>query len=70
MGKSSHEKTPRKLILRTPARPSPKALTTQKSVTIQSEPMEDMLAPIPNPTAIGTPVLVHGGAWTKTHRVE
>ena len=65
-GKSSPVKTPRKPILKTPARPTLKALTTTKSVTIQSEPMDDMLAPIPNPTLIETPVLVHGGAQPKT----
>ena len=65
-GKSSPVKTPRKPILKTPARPTLKALTTPKSVTIQSEPMDDMLAPIPNPTLIETPVLVHGGAQPKT----
>ena len=34
-GKSSPTKTLRKSIIRTPARPTPKALTTPKSVTIQ-----------------------------------
>ena len=29
-----------------------------------------MLTPIPNPTMMGTPVLVHGGAQPKTHRVD
>ena len=47
-GKSSPTKTPIKPILKTPARPTLKALTTQKSVTIQSEPMDDITAPIPN----------------------
>ena len=68
-GKSSL-RTPRKHILRTSARPTLKALTTPKSVTVQSEPMDDMLALIPNPTPIGRPVLVHGGAWPKTHRAD
>ena len=29
-----------------------------------------MLTPIPNPILLGTPVLVYGGAWPKTHRVD
>ena len=70
IGKSSPTKTPRKPILRTPARPTPKALTAPKSVTIQSEPMDAMPAPIPNPTPLGTPVLVHGGARPKMHRAD
>ena len=41
-GKSSPAKTLRKPILRTPARPTPKV--TPKSVTIQSEPMDEMPA--------------------------
>ena len=69
-GKSFPTKTPRKPILTTPARPTLKALTTPKSVTIQSEPLDDMPAPIPNPTLMGMPVSVHGGAWMKTHRVD
>ena len=69
-GKSSPIKTPRKPILKMPTRPTPKALTTPKSVKIQSEMEKDMLPPIPNPTMMGTPVLVHGGAWLKTHRVD
>ena len=68
--KSFPAKTPIKPILRTPARPTWKALSTPKLVTIQSEPMNDMPAPIPNPTPIGTPVLVHGRAWSKTYRVD
>ena len=47
-----------------------KALTTPKSVTIQSESIDDMPAPIPNATPIGMPVLVHGRVWPKTHRVD
>ena len=39
-------------------------------MTIQSEPMDDMLAPVPNPTLMGMPVSVHGGAHPKTHRVD
>ena len=69
-GKSSPTRTPRKPIIRTPARPTPKALTTPMSVMIQSESMDDMLAPIPNPNLMGMPVSVHGGAQLKTHRVD
>ena len=61
-GKSSPIKTPRKPILKMPVRPTPKVLTTPKSVKIQSETVDDMLNPIPNPTLMGRPVLVHGGA--------
>ena len=39
-------------------------------MTIQSESMYDMQASIPNPTPIETPVLVHGGAQLKTHRMD
>ena len=69
-GKSSPTKTPRKPILRTPVRPTLKTLTAPKSVTIQSEPMDDMPAPIPNPTPMGMPVSVHKGARLKTHGVD
>ena len=68
--KSSPAKTPRKPILRTPIRSTPKALTIPKSVTIQSEPMDEMPAPIQKPTRIGTPVMVKGGAWLKTHQAD
>ena len=68
--KSSPTKTPRKPILRTPAEPIPKALTTPKSVTIQSESMDDMPAPIRNPIPMGTPVSVQGGAQLKTHHSD
>ena len=54
----------------TPARPTLKALTTPKSVTIHSEIVDDMLAPIQNPTPMGTPVLVQGGAQPKTHQKD
>ena len=64
-GKSSPTKTPIKPVPRMPIRSTPKALTTPKSVTIQSDPMDD----IPVPTMI-MPVLVQGGAWLKTHRVD
>ena len=70
MGKSSPSKTPRKPILRMPARHTLKALTTPKSVTIQSEPMDLMPAPIQNPTPIGMPVSAQGGARPKTHRAD
>ena len=63
-------KTPRKPILKMPARPTPKVLATPKSVRIQSKTMNDKPAPIPNPTLMGTPVLVYGGAQPKTHRVD
>ena len=70
-GKSSPTKTPRKPILRTlartPARPTPRVLTTPKSVTVQLEILDDMPAPIQNPTPMGTLVSVQGGAWPKTH---
>ena len=69
-GKSSLMETPRRPILKTPTRPTPKALTSPKSVKIQSETVNDMLTPIPNPTMMGTPVSVHGGAILKTHRVD
>ena len=69
-GKSSLIKTSRKPTLKMPTRPTPKALTTPKSVKIQSETVNDMLTLIPNPTTMGTPVLVHGGPWLKTHRVD
>ena len=69
-GKSFLIKTPRKPILKMLTRPTPKALTTPKSVKIQSEMENDMLTPIPNRTTIGTPVLVYGGAQLETHRVD
>ena len=69
-GKSSPIKTPRKPILKMPARPIPKVLATPKSLRIQSETVNDMPTPISNPTLMGTPVLVHGGAQPKTHRVD
>ena len=55
-GKSSLIKTPRKPILKMPTRPTPKSLTTSKSVKIQSETVNNMPTPIPNPTMMGTPV--------------
>ena len=69
-GKYSPTKTLRKPIIRTPARPTPKTLKAPKSVTIQSEPMDDMPAPVPNPTPMVTAILVHGGDHPKTHRVD
>ena len=50
--------------------PSVTGKSSPQSVTIQSEPMEAMPAPIPNPTPMGTPVSVHGGAHPKTHRAD
>ena len=44
----------------TPARPTPRALTTLKSVTIQSKIVDDVPSPIQNPTLVRTPV--QGGA--------
>ena len=69
-GKSSPIQTPRKTILKMPARLTPKALDTPKTVKIQSETVNDTLTPILNPTIMGTLVLVHGGACPKTHRVD
>ena len=69
-GKLSPIKTHRKSILKMLARPTPKVLTTPKSVKIQSETVNDMPTPIPNPTMMGTPVSVHGGAQPKTHGVD
>ena len=63
-GKSSTAKTPRKSISETPVRPTPKVSDN----TVRTK--DNKLAPIPNPTLIGTPVLVNGGAWPKTHRVD
>ena len=53
-----------------PGRLTPKAMTTPKSVKIQSETVDDMPTPIPNPTLMGTHVLVHGGAQPKTQRAD
>ena len=69
-GKLSPIKTPRKPILKMLARPTPKVVATPKSVRIYSETVNDMSAPISSPTSMGTPVLVHGGAWPNTHRVD
>ena len=60
-GKLSPTKTPR---------PTPKVLATPKSVRIQSETVNDLLAPISIPTSMGTPVSVHGGAHPKTHGMD
>ena len=68
--KLSPIKTPRKPILKMPARPTPKVLATPKSVRVQLEAVNDMPAPILNPTLMGTPVSVHGGGQPKTHRVN
>ena len=69
-GKLSPIKTPREPILKMLARPTPKVLAMPKSVRIQSETANDMPTPISNLTLMGTPVLVHGGAQPKTHRVD
>ena len=69
IGKQSQVKTPRKSILRTPVKQTPKMLTTQKSVTIQSTPISEMEAPTPETRLQNTPVLAHGGARPKTHKV-
>ena len=69
-GKLFPIKTHRKSILKMQARPTPKVLTPPNSVKIQSETVNDMLTPISRPTLMGTPVLVHGGAQPKTHRVD
>ena len=60
--KLSPIKTPRKPILKTLARPTPKVLATPKSVRIQSGTVNDMLTPISSPTSMVTPVSVYGGA--------
>ena len=69
-GKSSPEKIVRKPILQTPARHTPRRLATPKSVRIQSEVVNDMTAPDSDPTPMGTPVMVHGGARPKTPIME
>ena len=69
-GKLSSIKTPRKSILKMPARPTQKVLATSKSVRIQSETVNDKHAPVSTPASMGTPVLVHRGAQQKTHRVD
>ena len=56
IGKQSPIKTPRKSIIRTPVKQTPKMLTTPKSVTIQSTPISDMEAPIPETRLQDTPV--------------
>ena len=70
-GRCSPTKTPTKPILKMlammPVRPTPKLLITLKSVTIQSDIVDDMPTPIQNPTPVGTPVSVQGGAQPKTH---
>ena len=52
-----------------PIRSTPKALTIPKSVTIWLDPMDDIPAPIQNPTPMAMPVLVQGGSQPKTHRI-
>ena len=55
------------MLARMPARPTPGVLTTLKSVTIQSEIVDDMPAPIQNPTPVEAPILVQEGAQPKSH---
>ena len=69
-GKSSPMKTPRKTILKMLARLTSKALNTPKTVKMQSEIVDDMPAPIQNPTPVRTPVSVQGGARPKTHQKD
>ena len=52
-GKLSPIKTPRKPILKMPARPTPKVLATPKSVKILSETVNDMLTPLQTPPQWG-----------------
>ena len=68
--KSSLIKMIRKPILQTPARLTPKRLTTPKSVRIQSDTTNDLPVTEPDPTPMKTPVMVHGGAWPKIPRME
>ena len=70
IGKQSPVKTPRKSILRTPVKQTPKMLTTPKSVTIQSTPISEMEAPTSETRLQNTPVSAHGGARPKTHKVD
>ena len=52
----------------TPVRHTLNMLTTPKSVTIQSEIVDNMPVPVQNLTLMGTPASVQGGAWPKTQR--
>ena len=70
IGKQSPVKIPRKSILRTPVKQTPKMLTTPKSVTIQSTPISEMEVPTPETRLQNTPVSAHGGARPKTHKVD
>ena len=65
-GKLSPEKVIRKPISQTPSRHTPRRLVTPKSVRIQSEADSDMTIPDSNSTPKRTPIMVHGGARTKT----
>ena len=58
------------MLAKTQARPTPKVLTTPKSVTTQPEIVDDIPAPIQNPTPKESPVLVQGGAQPKTHQKD
>ena len=70
IGKQSPVKTPRKSILRTPVKQTPKMLTSPKSVTIQSTPISEMEAPTPETRQQKTSVSAHGGARPETHNVD
>ena len=70
IGKSPPEKVIRKPILQTPSRHTPRRLATPKSVRIQSEVVSDMTTPDSDPTPMRTPVMVHGGARSKTPMIE
>ena len=69
-GKSSPAKMLMKPTLKTPSRPTPKTQITPKSVTIWSEPMDAMPAPIINSTLMRILVSVWGGAQPKTHGTD
>ena len=69
-GESSPAKAVRKPVLQTPARNISRRVATPKSVKIQSSVTSEMPAPDLNPTPMRTPVMVHGGARPKTHRME
>ena len=63
--KSSPTKSVKKLPPQTPVRPTPRRVTTPKSVRIQTNNTNDMPNIIQNPTPQQTP-MVHGGARPKT----
>ena len=70
IGKSSPEKIVRRPMLQTPARHTPRRITTPKSVRTQSEIVSDVTTPNSDPTPMRTPVKVHGGARPKTPIME